>query len=390
MEDMHRPHLSECKRVESVKIRWVTWWPVPYWTDRFSVLSEISCVDLEVFFLTEESLILPTSISRKDWKFRANFLASGADFSGYYTRIIRLRNPLPLFRGEFDALIMNYSDPACIVAALACRILRKPFYFFCPNTRNDFRRTNIFLESIKKNLIALATGVLATGPDQIEYVKQYVGSKTPVWDIGNPVKPFGSERYLARRVELRREMGFKPEEPVILFVGRLSPEKGLNTLIDAASICKRRDVVAKLVFVGSGPDESRLRNLGRHAGVDLEFHGFLEGDSLAERYAAADIFVLPSLSEPWGLVVNEAMEFGLPLLLSDRVGCRRVLLQEGTNGFTFAAGDANALADTMELLLTQPEVRDEMGRSSRQIIKTCTINSWADAVVRAVSARRFE
>lgn len=175
--------------------------------------------------------------------------------------------------------------------------------------------------------------------------------------------------------------------PVVLFVGRLSPEKGLRTLIDAVTFCKSRGVDVKLVLVGSGPDEEPLRVLGQRAGIDLEFHGFLEGDALAERYAAADIFVLPSLSEPWGLVVNEAMEFGMPLLLSDRVGCRTVLLQEGTNGFTFSAGDARALASVMEPLLTRPQIREEMGQASRLIIQKHTIDSWAGSVVRAVSQR---
>ena len=326
----------------TVRIRWVTWWPVPYWTDRFDVLANRPGVDLEVFFLTERSAILPISVRSEHWQFKARFLASGADGSGYYSRVVRLRNPAPLFRGQFDALILTYADPTCIAAAAACRALGKPFYFFCANTEDDARSTNSGLEWFKRCLIRIATGVLATGPAQSRYIQRYTQSRIPVWEIGNPVKQLGALRYLVRRDELRRSMRLRSGCPVVLFVGRLSPEKGLRTLIDAATFCKSRGVDVKLVLVGSGPDEEPLRVLGQRAGIDLEFHGFLEGDALAERYAAADIFVLPSLSEPWGLVVNEAMEFGMPLLLSDRVGCRTVLLQEGTNGFTFSAGAMRA------------------------------------------------
>lgn len=277
----------------AVKIRWVTWWPVPYWTDRFDVLAERSGVELEVFFLTERSNLLPVSARRHDWKFGARFLAAGADDSGYYRRVIRLRNPAPLFRGQFDALIMSYADPTCIVAAAACRALGKPFYFFCANTEDDARSANLALEWFKKFLIGMATGVLATGPAQRQYIRRYAGSRTPVWEIGNPVKPLGADQYLAKRDQLRGAMGFTSGRPVVLFVGRLSPEKGLRTLVDAAALCKGRGLDPKLVFVGSGPDEEPLRILGQQTGVDVEFHGFLEGDALAERYAAADIFVLP-------------------------------------------------------------------------------------------------
>jgi len=371
----------------TVKIRWVTWWPVPYWTDRFDVLAARTGVDLEVLFLTERSAILPTSVRSELWQFKYRFLASGADDSGYYRRVVRLRDPAPLFRGEFDALIMTYADPTCIAAAAACRALGKPFYFFCANTDDDARSSNPTLEWFKRRLIGMAAGVLATGPAQRQYIERYAASRTPVWEIGNPVKRLGADQYLTKRDELRRTMGFQSGCPVVLFVGRLSPEKGLGTLIKATAICKARGLPAKLVLVGSGPEEDALRDLGQTTDMDVEFHGFLEGHALAERYAAADVFVLPSNSEPWGLVVNEAMEFGLPLLLSNRVGSRAVLLEEGNNGFTFPAGDENALADALEPLLARPEIQKEMGQASRLIIENCTIDQWADAVVRAVSPR---
>ena len=353
------------------------------------MLADREDVDLEVFFLTQRSELLPTSIQSERWRFKARFLASGADRSGYYRRVIRLRNPGPLIRGEFDALIMTYADPTCIAAAGSCRALGKPFYFFCANTDDDARSTNPALEWFKKRLIGMAAGVLATGPAQRHYIQRYTQSRVPVQEIGNPVKRLGADQYLERRDELRRSMGLRSGVPVVLFVGRLSPEKGLGTLIKAAAICKARGLPSKLVLVGSGPEEEALRDLGRTTGIDLDFHGFLEGHALAERYAAADVFVLPSNSEPWGLVVNEAMEFGLPLLLSNRVGSRAVLLKEDNNGLTFPAGDENALADALEPLLARPEIRKEMGQASRLIVESCTIDRWADAVVQAVSPRRL-
>ena len=125
---------------------------------------------------------------------------------------------------------------------------------------------------------------------------------------------------------------FEPRERVknFLYVGRLSPEKNLEFLIRAFS--KLPELT--LNIVGFGPQEEYLKSL---AGTNVVFHGAVANAELPKFYRANDVFVLPSKSEPWGMVVEEALNNGVPVLVSDRVGCAEEVVRDGENGLVFEA-----------------------------------------------------
>jgi glycosyltransferase involved in cell wall biosynthesis len=105
---------------------------------------------------------------------------------------------------------------------------------------------------------------------------------------------------------------------------------------------------------------------------------------LPDAYAAADLFVLPSkLHETWGLVVSEAMNFGLPVVVSDKVGCAADLVHPGRNGVIVPHDDAGALAHAIGTLLADPSLRQFFGAESRRIIDAYTIAAAADGIVAA-------
>ncbi len=365
-----------------ISIRWVTWWPAPYWITRFNYLTDSDDVDLKVCFLAAGSTIQGWEVNRSSWTFKHVILNLKCDSSGYYGVKYRFPRPGKLVQGNFDALIITYADVTCITAALLCKLLKKPYYLFVPNTKYDDRKYSLFKEYLKQVLFRNATGILATGPLQKEYAQKYVKNKGKIAVIGNPVVPPG-ERYNDKiRNVLRKKYGLK--EPVLLYVGRLGPEKGLFTLVDALSMTYKRGIQPTLVLAGAGPLESELRAEASKRGLIIKFVGFLQQDELARRYATADIFVLPSQSEAWGLVVNEAMEFELPLILSSHVGSVPVLLKEGKNGLSFPVGDSNALALCIERLCSDKSLRQNMGRVSSDIIKNNSIQNWAKAVLSAI------
>ena len=130
--------------------------------------------------------------------------------------------------------------------------------------------------------------------------------------------------------------------------------------------------------------ESTLRREGARRGLKVVFAGFCQREELAQYYRASDVFILPSESEPWGLVVNEAMEFGLPVILSNQVGSVPALLHEGMNGLSFPAGNSGALAQCIERLAGDKVLRRSMGEASAKIVKSQSIDSWCEAVVRAI------
>ena len=102
---------------------------------------------------------------------------------------------------------------------------------------------------------------------------------------------------------------------------------------------------------------------------DVHFTGLVPNEELPRYYGISDIFVLTSIYEPWGVVVNEAMASGLPIILSDKVGCRGELLREGENGFYFHSGNWKDLSLQIERFIGKPEMMLKMGLNSRMLIK---------------------
>ena len=127
-----------------------------------------------------------------------------------------------------------------------------------------------------------------------------------------------------------------------------------------------------LVFAGDGPERSNLERRATELGLAdrVRFLGFLNQSQLPSAYCAADLFVLPSLFEPFGLVVNEAMLCGLPVAVSDRVGAKFDLVRPDENGYVFPAGDVEALAAILRQILPDAEKRARMGAAARQRMET--------------------
>jgi glycosyltransferase involved in cell wall biosynthesis len=193
-----------------------------------------------------------------------------------------------------------------------------------------------------------------------------------------------ARRLAERRDEFRERLGAGAEDVVVLSVGRLAPEKGLDTLIRAASGDERL-VVA---IAGAGPERANLERLAGDLGVRLQLLGDLDEDALAEAYAAADVFALLSLHEPWGVVVNEAAASGLPLLLSDRVGAAYDLLRDGENGIQAPAGDVGAAAEALQRLTGDAAFRKQAGERSGELVREWGYEPSVESFAAAVSDAR--
>ncbi len=151
---------------------------------------------------------------------------------------------------------------------------------------------------------------------------------------------------------LKKKIGWGSKK-IILFVGRLAPEKNISLLISAYDKLKKKHSEAALMIVGDGPEAKKLKaQVKELMATDVLFPGYVVFPELIKYYKMADIFVLPSVYEHWGLVINEALTFGLPVVVSDKVGCRVDLIKEGCNGFVFESDNYVSLMDKIERLLT--------------------------------------
>lgn len=151
--------------------------------------------------------------------------------------------------------------------------------------------------------------------------------------------------------KLKEKSGLSNKK-VFLFVGRLIQAKNVEVLIKAFEILKREHSDIALLIVGDGDEREKLEELVKDRHIkDIYFKGYVVFPDIVQYYKMSDIFVLPSVYEPWGLVVNEAMIMGMPVIVSSAVGCRMDLIQDGENGFIFASNDIGDLKNKMECFM---------------------------------------
>jgi glycosyltransferase involved in cell wall biosynthesis len=165
-----------------------------------------------------------------------------------------------------------------------------------------------------------------------------------------------------------------------------------DDVIRAMSRLRDNGHAATLFMVGTGQMEHELRHLANSLALEnVVFGGFINQAELPKVYAAADIFVLPSENETWGLVVNEVMCAGIPVVVSDEVGCVPDLVKDGVNGYHMKAGDISSLTTALERLLADASLRQRMGAASLSIIRGWSYEQCrqgiALALCRCVAAR---
>jgi glycosyltransferase involved in cell wall biosynthesis len=231
---------------------------------------------------------------------------------------------------------------------------------------------------VKRGMFAglsrLVDGVLAIGQLNRRYwIEQGVDPAkiySMPYAVDNARFRAGAERAAVNRAAFLAALGLPAERPRIVFSGKLTPIKAPDVLLEAFARIDQPS--ASLCFVGDGPLRGRLEARARELGLGdrVVFAGFRNQRELPAFYDAADVFVLPSRQEPWGLVVNEAMNAGRAIVASDKVGAAADLVRPGENGAIFAVDDVGALARALKDCLASPERSATMGRRSLEIIET--------------------
>jgi len=270
-------------------------------------------------------------------------------------------------------LVGGWGQPTMLAAAAFCRARSVPYVLFTEthllHPRPLWRRA--LKLPLASWMVAGQAAALPAGTASRDCLVHYGADPDRCFLF--PYTPDAEELALRsralepRREELRATFSLAGRE-VVLFCGRLSPEKGPDVLLRAFASLRARRPRALLWLVGDGPLRRPLE--AEVARLDLpdavRFEGFLPPSRLAEVYVAADLLCVPSRWEMWGAVVNEAMACGRPVVASRRVGAARDLLDE-TTGRTFPEEDPEALAGTVEeVLCLGAEERGRMGEAARR------------------------
>ena len=239
----------------------------------------------------------------------------------------------------------------------------------------------------------LVDGVLPAGTLNAEYWRHYLGEDVPFFPMPYAVdNDYFQRRSLeaaGTREELRRELNLEAGRPVILFASKLQQRKYCSDLIDAYVNLINDETDQPhpyLLIVGDGEERAALEEQARSNGLTgVRFCGFRNQSELPRYFDLASVFVLPARHEPWGLVVNEVMNAGRAVILSDDIGCQPDLVTDGVEGFVFPVRDVQALTEALRRVLATPETAALMGQRALERINTWSFEEDIQALRQALA-----
>jgi len=289
-----------------------------------------------------------------------------------------------LLSNKYDVYIVGGGTETFLsgfIVFIISKLFRKPFIIWSGIIENPEYRDNWLRDVMRryfyifiKILYPFTDSFIAYGIKAKEYLIKNGVSQHKIF-IGTQVI---SENMIGRAVDSTSEIEFK-DKKVILYLGYFYKRKGIKYLINAFKKMQYDDVV--LIIAGSGEEENNLKSSAEGA-KNIHFVGYVEGEEKCKYYSIADIFVHPTLHDPWANAVNEAMYFGLPIITTNGEGCSKELIDG--NGFVVEAGDEEGLRAAIEKLLNDDELRKKMGKRSRDIIKKYDIHYAVNSFTKAI------
>lgn len=364
----------------------------PYRIPLFNALHDDGGVKLHVIFLAETDPDLREwRVSRKQMRFSYEVLPCWRKRVGEYNVLLNRGVWKSLNQAAPDAILCGgYNYLASWQALLWARCKRVPFLLWSESNVQDARHAHAAIEMLKSEFIRRCDAFVVPGSSSLEYLKTYGISEIRIFPALNAVdnELFAASAAKARRdpEESRHRLGLP--QRYFLFVGRLVREKGVFDLLNAyAKLDEHLRKEIGLVFVGGGATRQELeRQAGPVSPSVVRFSGFVEQERLGEYYALAEMLVLPTYSDTWGLVVNEAMACGLPVIVSHVAGCAADLVTENWNGILVAPRDVSSLASAMEQIAMRPSLRAAMGANSLQRICHYSAKEWSRGICQAVES----
>lgn len=347
-----------------MKVLYLTNVPSPYRVEYFNSLSE----ECQLTVIYEK----PASDERdKKWTstkaggYEVIFLrgiSTGVD-SSFSFEIIKYLN------GNYDVIVLcGISSPTEIIAIEYCKLKKKRY--FLESDGGIAKSGKGLKEWVKKKIVAGASGYFSTCKRHDDYYMAYGAIKSNLYRY-----PFSSvlEKDLVKesiskdeKKQIRLRLGIK-DDRVILSVGQFIYRKGFDVLLQSAA-----ELPHCAFYIVGG--EATIEYLNYVKTLDLHnvfFYGFKTKEELKEYYDAADLFVLPTREDIWGLVVNEAMSRGLPVITTDNCNAGLEMIKDGINGFLIPTNDVTALSNSIKKYFDGDTI--EMAKSALETAKNYTI-----------------
>jgi glycosyltransferase involved in cell wall biosynthesis len=362
----------------------------PYRIPLFNTLAQRSGIDLHVIFLAEtDPTLRQWRVYKEEIRFSYQVLASWRKHIGSYNVLLN-RGVGRALRGAAPDVILcgGYNYAASWHALVWARIHKTPLFLWSESNLQDSRPGHALVERLKNEFLQHSAGFVVPGQSAREYLRSRKIEESCIFVAPNAVDNdlFAKAAGQARANAARSRAELCLPGRYILFVGRLVREKGVFDLSSAyGKLGERIREQVGLVFVGDGEARVLLQEQAtRISPGTITFCGFADREQLGTYYALAEMLVLPTYTDTWGLVVNEAMACSLPVIVSRAAGCAPDMVREDWNGLVVSPGDVAALATAMQQLIEHPDECARMGANSLEHIAHFSPAEWALGIARSI------
>ena len=397
--------MTKAPRTRPWRIAMVETHPIQYKVPWFRALSACPGLDVEVFYA-----MLP-SAAQQGVGFGVAFQWDQPLLDGYRYRVLRnvAREPSLLAFGgcdtpelyrvlsaaaepRWDAVIVNgWVAKSCVQALAACRLAGIPCVV--RGESNARQRRPAWKRWVHRLLLSQYARVLYIGASNREFYRQSGVSGSRLcfgpYGVDNARFEQAAAELAPRQAALREAFGIGPGKTVVLFSGKLEPKKRPLDVLEAVRQARAgaRPGTERLhvLVAGDGPLRGECERWAAAQGVPASFAGFLNQSDMPKAYAAADVLVLPSdAGETWGLVVNEAMASGRPVLVSEAVGCREDLVLAGQTGASFPLGRCDELGARLAEVAAEPGRWAAMGAAARERVRGYSVERLVAGTLEAL------
>jgi glycosyltransferase involved in cell wall biosynthesis len=357
--------------------------------------------------------------NNKDWNFEVWFMSRGGvknrswDTSIFekYNFIYRFLNGWTINVGKKDnypfwlnpfihfdlvkykpdvVLMFGWDSLTSFLAHVSCRLLGIKFLIWSGSTINEVSwRRSLTIPFVKAH-VRRADALIAYGTRAKEYLMS-LGARKEKIAISyntNDVDRYRKNALKYKKIKDKtiKDLGLTSKR-IIIYYGQVIERKGADLLIKAFQKVKEKYPKSALLIIGSGPFKPDLEKyVSKKKIKDVKFIENPGDEKIGKYYAVSDLFVLPSREEVWGLVVNEAMASGLPVVVSDNAGCAVDIVKPGDNGYVFKSGSVNSLATCLEKVIKDEKKMRNMGKRSLEIMKSFHPKKTAKEITKKVNS----
>lgn len=362
----------------------------PYRIPLFNALAKHPDVDLHVIFLAAtDPKLRQWEVYMDEIRFSFQVLHSWRKRIGKYNALLNFGVQKALDRSRPDVILCGgYSYIASWQVLLWARKHGVAFFLWSESNLQDLRGSYAPIEFLKKQFLRRCSGFIVPGNSALEYLTALGVKHEKIFTAPNAVDNglFARAAGIARRDAAALHSKLSLPRRYFIFVGRLVREKGIFELLSAyANLERNLRADIGLVFVGDGPCRQELEkaSLSISPGA-IEFAGFAQREQLGAYYALSEALILPTYTDTWGMVVNEAMACGLPVIVSRAAGCATDLVRENWNGALVDPRDAAGLEQAMSRLALQPDLCRTMGTHSAKHIYEYSPEKWSNSVAQVI------